>query len=271
MSNTRFTTRRGVLKGIGAAGVVSTTGMIGSAAATGGRNKRFVLKPDFDGLQGGAVGTRNESYSLAGSWKTGVDTNGDGNDDKFALYLTPDDLFQNAGDVTVDDLTHVSYHTKKETETSGTNPYNVYLQIYTEQDGTNDGSWYGHRITAEPYFAQDLDAPGGEWIKWSTSDADNQLTFFDDAYVGYGFYGGGQPTLQELQAGSIDWSTRKSGAPSTNIDYGQETIRYITLQTGSGYPDSFAAFLDTVEIGVSTSAGKGKKGKGQTARIDLEA
>lgn len=270
MSNTRFTTRRGVLRGIGAAGVVSATGMIGSAAATGGRNKRFVLKPNFDGLQGGAVGTRNESHSLAGSWKTAVDTTGDGSDDKFALYLTPEYLFQNAGDVTIADLTHVSYYTKKDTETSGSEPYNVYLQIYTEQDGTDDGSWYGHRITAEPYFAQDLDAPGGEWIEWSTSDGDNQLTFFDDAYVGYGFYGG-QPTLQELQVGSIDWNARKSGAPSTDIDYGQETIKYITLQTGSGYPESFAAFLDTVEIGISTGASKGKGGDGQIARIDLEA
>lgn len=270
MRNTLTTTRRRALKGIGAAGILSTTGIIGSAAATGGRNKRFVLKPNFDGLQGGAVGTRAESHSLAGSWKTAVDTNGDGNDDKFELYLTPDYLFQNAGDVTVDDLTHVSYHTKKETETSGSVPYNVYLQIYTEQDGTDDGSWYGSRITAEPYFAQDLDAPGGEWIKWSTSDGDNQLTFFDDAYVGYGFYGG-QPTLQELQAGSIDWNSRKSGAPSTDIDYGQETIRFITLQTGSGYPESFTAFLDTVEIGISTSAGKDNSGNGQTARVDLEA
>ena len=271
MSNTGLpTTRRHVLKGIGAAGILSTTGLVGSAAAAGGRNKRFVLKPDFDGLQGGAVGTREEAHSLAGSWKTGVDSTGDGTDDKFALYLTPDYLFQNAGDVTVDDLTHVSYYTKKETETSGSEPYNVYLQIYTEPDGEDDGSWYGYRITGEPYFAQDLDAPGGEWVKWSTSDGDNQLTFFDDSYVGYGFYGG-QPTLQELQAGSIDWSSRKSGAPSTDIDYGQETIKYITLQTGSGYPESFAAFLDTVEIGISTGAGKGKSEKEQLARVDLEA
>lgn len=174
------------------------------------------------------------------------------------------------GDVTVDDLTHVSYYTKKETETSGSDLHNVYLQIYTEQDGTDDGSWYGYRITAEPYFAQDLDAPGGQWIKWSTSDGDNQLTFFDDSYVGFGYYDG-QPTLQELQAGSIDWSARKSGATSTDIDYGQETIKYITLQTGSGYPESFAAFLDTIEVGISTSAGKGKSGKGQIARVDLEA
>jgi hypothetical protein len=268
--NKRFTTRRRILKCIGAAGILSTAS-VSSTTATRGRNKRFVLKPNFDGLQGGAVGTRTESHSLAGSWKTAVDTTGDGTDDKFALYLTPDYLFQNVGDVTIDDLTHVSYYTKKETVTSGSNPYNVYLQIYTEPDGTDDkASWYGYRITAEPYFARDLDAPGGEWIKWSTNDGDNQLTFFDDSYVGFGFYGG-QPTLQDLQASSIDWNTRKSGVPSTNIDYGQESIKYITFQTGSGYPESFAAFLDTVEIGISTSAGKGNSRNRQTARVDLEA
>lgn len=271
MSQSRFTTtRRRAVKAIGAAGILGASG-VNSATATGGRNRRFVLKPRFEGLQGGAVGSRAESHSLAGSWKTAVDADGDGNDDKFQLYLTPDFLFQNAGEVTVDDLTHVSYHTKKATETSGSDPYNVYLQLYTEQDGDDDkGSWYGYRITAEPYFAQDLDAPGGEWIEWSTSDGDNQLTFFDDAYVGFGFYGG-QPTLDELQAGSIDWSDRKSGAQSTDIDYGQETIKYITFQTGSGYPDSFEAFLDTIEIGISTSPGNDNSDRGQTARVDLEA
>jgi hypothetical protein len=245
--------------------------MVGSAVATPGRNKRYVLKPGFDGLLSGAVGTREVSNTVAGSWKTAVDTTGDGNDDKVQLYLTPDYLFQNAGAVTIDDLTHVSYHTKKEAETSGSEPYNVYLQIYTEPDGTDDkASWYGYRVTAEPYFSRNLDAPGGEWIKWTTNGGDNQLTFFDDSYVGFGFYGG-QPTLQELQAGAIDWSTRKAGAPSTNIDYGQEVIKYITFQTGSGYPEAFDAFLDTIEIDISTSAGRGNSGNGQTARIDLEA
>jgi hypothetical protein len=150
------------------------------------------------------------------------------------LYLTPDYLFKHAEDVTIDSLTHVSYRTKKDKEISGSEPYNVYFQLYTEPDGMDDqASWYGYRITAEPYFSQDLDAQGGEWTMWSTEEGDNQLTFFDDAYVGFGFYGG-QPTLQELQAGPIDWSTRKSGASSTNIDYGQEVIKYVTFQTGSG-------------------------------------
>lgn len=175
-----------------------------------GRNKRFILRPDYPGLLSGAIGVREEANTIDGSWLTAVDTSGNGNDDKFQLYLSPDDLFENAGGVTIDDLTHVSYHTKKEKETSGAEPYNVYLQLYTEQDGVDDGSWYGYRITAEPYFTRDLDAPGGEWIVWSTKDRDNQLTYFDDSYVG--FYGG-QPTLSELQSGPIDWSTRKSGDP----------------------------------------------------------
>lgn len=272
MRDNKFgTTRRNAVKGIGTAGLLSMTGVIGSVAADTGRNKRFVLRPGFAGLQGGAVGTRAESNTLSGCWQTAVDTTGDGYDDKFALYLTPDYLFRNAGDVTIDDLTHVLYHTKKDLETTGSEPYNVYLQIYTEPDGTDDkASWYGYRLTAEPYFAQDLDAPGGEWVTWTTNEGDNQLTFFDDSSVGFGFYGG-QPTLQEMQAGPIDWSARKSGAPSTSIDYGQEVIKFITFQTGSSYPESFDAFLDTIEIGISIGAGSGKSGIGQTARIDLEA
>ena len=272
MTNTLSeTTRRTALKAIGLAGIVGATGVVGSAAAAPGRSKRFVLRPDFEGLQGGAVGTREASNTISGSWKTAVDSTGDGTDDKFALYLTPEYLFQNAGDVTVDDLTHVSYHTKKDEETSGSEPHNVYLQLYTEPDGVDDrASWYGYRITAEPYYSRNLDAPADEWIEWSTEGGDNQLTFFDDSYVGFGFYGG-QPTLGELQAGPIDWSARRSGAPSTNVDYGQEVIKYITFQTGSGYPASFEAFLDTIEVGISTGAGMGNDGNGQTARVDLEA
>jgi len=257
--------RRQLLGTLGVTGVAATTGFAGTAAARGGRNARHVLRPSYDGLLSGATGTRDESHTLAGSWLTAP------NSDKFQLYLDPNALFQNAGDVTIDDLTHVSYHTKKDVETSGTEPENVYLQLYTEQDGVDDrGSWYGYRVTAEPYFAESLDAPGDEWVEWSTGDGDNQLTFFDDSYVGFGFYGG-QPTLEELQDGTIDWSTRKSGAPSTDIDYGDEVIKYITFQTGSGYPASFEAYLDTIEIGISTGAGRGQSEKGQVARIDLEA
>lgn len=47
-------------------------------------------------------------------------------------------------------------------------------------------------------------------------------------------------------------------------------IKFITYQTGSAYPESFQASLDTIEIGISTGPGKGKD-VGQTARIDLEA
>lgn len=272
MNDTLLTpTRRQALKALGISTTLRATGLVGSVSAQRGRNKRFVLRPDFEGLVGGAVGTREEAHTLAGAWRTAVDTDGDDADDKLQLYLTPDYLFQNAGAVTINDLTHVSYHTKKDQETSGSEPYNVYLQLYTEPDGTDDqASWYGYRITAEPYFSQDLDAPGSEWVEWSTEDGSNQLTFFDDAYVGFGFYGG-QPTLEELQAGPIDWSERKPGAPETNIDYGQEVIKYITFQTGSGYPESFDAFLDTIEIGISTGAGRGNGGRGQVARVDLEA
>ncbi|SFG44571.1 hypothetical protein SAMN04488063_2072 [Halopelagius inordinatus] len=271
-STDRPTSRRSVLRTSAAAGglLLWGTAATGTAAARG-QNKRTVLKPDYSGNLSGAAGTREEANTLSGSWQVPSDTTGDGDSDKFQLYLSPDDLFVNAGDVTVDDLTHVSYHTKKDAETSGTVPYNVYLQMYTEPDGADDqASWYGYRLTAEPYFSQNLDAPGGEWIRWSTESGDNRLTFFDDSKVGFGFYGG-QPTLEELQAGPIDWSSRKSGAPSTDVDYGQEVIKYVTLQTGSGYPASFDAFVDTVEIGISNGAGKGKGNEtGQTARIDLE-
>jgi hypothetical protein len=40
---------------------------------------------------------------------------------------------------------------------------------------------------------------------------------------------------------------------------------------GVANPQAFDAFLDTIEIGISTSAGEGNSGNGQTARIDLEA
>jgi len=270
-TNWKTATRRGALKaGAVGAALLAGAGSIGTVAAKG-RNARTVLHPTYAGLQSGAVGS-DDAHTLSGSWQTNVsNSQKEDTGSKLQLYLAPGDLFTHAGDVTIDDLTHVSYYTKKGTETSGTHPYNVYLQIYTEPDGVDDkASWYGYRLTAEPYFAESLDAPGGEWVQWSTTSGDNQLTFFDDSYVGYGFYGG-QPTLGELQSGSIDWSARKSGAPSTNIDYGSEVIKYVTFQTGSGYPSDVTPLLDTIEVGVDASAGRGRgSDNGQVARIDLE-
>jgi uncharacterized repeat protein (TIGR01451 family) len=137
-----------------------------------------------------------------------------------------------------------------------------FLVIYTTPDGNDDtASWYGYRLNAEPYFSKNLNAPADTWNIWTTDETTNQLTFFDTAKTGtYGFYG--QPTLQDLQNGPINWSNYNSSYTNQSIDYGNEMVKYISIQTGSGWSSNFTGYLDAITISLKN---------GTTVTIDLEA
>lgn len=183
---------------------------------------------------------------------------------KMELYIDPtmspfDDIL---GSFTIDDIASISYQTKKP---GGARSVDFFLAIYTAPDGNDDtAGWYGYRLNAEPYFSNNLNAPANTWNTWSTAAGSNQLTFFDTAKTGgYGFYG--QPTLQDLQAGAINWSSIPNCAPSCvnqSIDYGAETVKYISIQTGSSWSSTFEGYLDNLSIRL-------KDGKKVT--IDFEA
>jgi len=180
---------------------------------------------------------------------------------KFEIYLTPQMLGIN-DDLTVDQIKTISYWTKKTVDA----PQDFSLYIYTATDGSYDEeTWYGYRLTAEPYFSKGYtNANVGTWTKWTTdetaSDATNtyQLTFYDSAQIRgtAGFYG--QPSLQDLQQTSSfnwnPWCTEKgiSGCSTQEIDYGKEKVKYISFQTGSAWSSTFSGYIDYIYIELTT-------------------
>jgi len=179
---------------------------------------------------------------------------------KMELYIDPTvPPFNSLGTFTIDDIQSISYQTKKP---GAQGDPDFYLVIYTVPDSADDsGTWYGYRLNAEPYFSQDLNAPANQWNTWTTDDTTNQLTFFDSAKTGggYGFYG--QPTLQDLQAGEINWHSYDTSYTDQAIDYGAETVKYISFQTGSGWHSTFFGNIDAITINLTG---------GRSLTLDLE-
>lgn len=263
--------RRTVLKMAGMG--VAATGLSGVAGATShdgaqAAPRRIVLRSkDAANMANRAFPTTDEAYTKQGSWYTTGDTSdGSAGSDKLGFYLSPEML--GVDSMTLADLHSMSYHTKKVgAPVDGNNAPNIYVNVYTEEDGTDDGSWYGYRLTFEPYLSNNLDAPADEWVEWSTDAGTNQLTFFDAPTIGsYGFYG--QPTLADLQSGPINWNDYTGSGPVTSIDYASEEVKYIVFDTGSGWADDYEGYLDT--IGLVVDGGRGNSGKPTAYRIELE-
>ncbi len=202
-----------------------------------------------------AQSVTTQQYTGAGSWyKLYPGT-------KTELYIDP--ALQLGGAFTIDQIQSITYHTL------ANNPSGVdfFTAIYTMPGGGTNctGAWYCHRLNGEPYLANGYVAPAdGVWNNWTTDAPTNQLTFFDQGNCGsFGFYGA--PTLQDIQAGGITWSSYGAGncptGLATPIDYGGETVKYLSFQTGSGWA-SFAGYLDAISIALTT---------GDTYVIDLES
>jgi len=239
----------------------------------GGSGGRTFYPPDFSWydtdtsdmatvkylILGGAVaslakarGTSEKYYWGSGCWAAVLGQ-------KFEIYIDPTlPPFNALGSFKIDDISSISYHTNKP---GSQNDVDFYLVIYTKPDGVDDkASWYGYKLIGEPYFSRNLNAPSNQWNKWSTDVGMNQLTFFDpDTISFYGFYG--QPTLQDIQAGPINWHDYYSGCPVTNIDYGVEVVKYISFQTGTNWMNTFQGYIDAITIALKD---------GTTISIDLE-
>jgi hypothetical protein len=182
---------------------------------------------------------------------------------KTEIYVSP--LAQFGYSFTIDQIQSITYHTVN----GGSNPNGVdfYLVIYTALETSgNDATWYNKRLNAEPYLSNNYSPPTAwQWNTWTTDAGTNQLTFFDATNCGnFGFYGA--PTLAQLQAGPINWSTW-SGNPTQGtanpnpIDYGAKTVLYLSWQTGSGW-SAFAGYLDAIEVRLTN---------GDIFLIDLES
>ncbi len=212
-----------------------------------------VTFPGSSASSAGCLSDDTEQYMGSGSWKN------DQSKSKAAIILW-DGTFpiSELQPFTIDDIDYISYYTKKPTD--GTNP-DFYISIYTEPDGSDDKEdWYGYRLNAEPYYSNSLTAPANQWNHWNTNSGNNQLTFFDSwKSDGYGFYG--QPDLQDIQNGNINWQQDYGHGVDQDIDYGSETVKAIYFSTGSDWNNTFTGNIDELEI---------KLTDGTILTIDLE-
>ncbi len=208
-----------------------------SVAAVEAANSTIVLN-DPSSLSTDAVTDSIEKYLGEGSWANMA------NGTKFNLWLTSDFLFGEGSTVTIDDIQEISFYTLKQDAQGG---LNFYINIYTESYEGGTTSWYGSRLTLEPMYSRVFSDVVGSWNGWSTESGTNQLTIFDQPRSGaYGWYY--PPTLVEIQAGSINWHDYLGTAPATNIDYGGEIIKYIVVDTGSGWDATFNGNVDALVI-----------------------
>ncbi len=196
----------------------------------------------------GAQGSTGAQFTGSGAWRTKVlPTNG-----KFEWYINPATAFGST--FTIDDILSITYHTNNVTVA----PSNVdfYLTLYTVPCTAN---WYCHKLTGEPLYSNNYQAPSaGVWNTWTSDAGNNQLVWYDPIATGtYGFYNA--PSLQAIQAGAIDWATYGHG--SGVIDYGPESILYISFQTGSAWNNALDGYLDAITISLTN---------GETYNLDLE-
>jgi hypothetical protein len=176
----------------------------------------------------------------SGSWQAGDSGK------KSEFYIDPTAIFGKP--ITIGDISSISFWTNKST-TFSTFVADWTFDIYTPLlSSGNTGTWYHTRLNSEPYLTGISDAsdPANVWHQWSTSDAGAPLRFYDQPREGhYGEYG--DPTLSQIQTGSINWRDYGSGNPITGVNYAGETISLFSLQTGSGWT-SFNGLVDGVTI-----------------------
>jgi parallel beta-helix repeat protein len=191
-----------------------------------------------------ATGSTDESYMGSGSWKNR------GPSYKTTYNIYPTTAFGHS--IKLNDIASLSYVTKKDAPQGAPD---FYVNIYCSKT-----IFPTYRLSGEPLYSRNLNAPANQWNTWSTDEGTNQLTFYDSTIDGVppGFYYG--PTLAQLQAGPINWKDYYAGASSTNIDYGDMTINRFAFETSAGW-SNFNGYIDAIVI---------KLKNGKTYIFDLE-
>jgi hypothetical protein len=157
---------------------------------------------------------------------------------------------QGLGQLTINSLSSLSFSTFN--TAAGALP-DWYLIIYTAPYTGGEASWYGNRLILEPYVGKNLSpasTAANQWNTFSTVAGVNQLTVDDSAKSGnQGFYT--QPTLANIQSGTVTWSAYTVGGSSTPINYGSQNIEGIVLSTGTAWAPGFTGLVDDVNINSS--------------------
>lgn len=201
----------------------------------------------------GGIGVSTEHFIGTGSWKNDPAASA-AIDNKMELYLPLTAL----GTFTINDIYNLQFSTKKVLP-AGSN-LDFYWSIYTNPYTNGYSSWYGQRITSEPMYYNNYDAPYNLWNTYTTDGGPNQMTFFDSNHSPAGY--SGAPTLADIQAGPIAFSASSPYWTSgSGIDYGSQTVKYISIATGSAWNASMEAYLDDIRITLNN---------GDVLIIDLE-
>ena len=204
------------------------------------------------GSPGSIAASSADHFVGSGAWlKTSVSP-------KFEMYIDPAATFGSS--FTIGQIASVTYHTRNNGNPSG---IDFYMVFYTTPFAGGDASWYGRRVTSEPYYSNNYAPSTTAWNTWTTAAGPNQLTLYDINHNGgsFGFYGA--PTLANLQGGPFTWSTwpgAPAGSDATPFNYGAQTVGLLSFQTGSGNP-SFTGYLDGITINLTN---------GDQYNLDLE-
>lgn len=226
----------------------------GSAQATGGTplaqtivlgsGSAAALMVAAGDLAGVVNPTTAEQYTGNGSWQANLSAG------KLEFYIAPTTPpFDSLGAFRVKDIASVSYHTKKGTPATAVD---FALEIYTAKDAscsTPADSWYCHRLTAEPYLSANLNAPASTWNTWSSNAGANQLRFYDAKRTVSGWFN--EPTLQNLQAGPLNWANYSGSGSSAVVDYSNENVGSIKISDSTSWA-SFSGYLDAITINLKS-------------------
>lgn len=216
-----------------------------AATATAQTTTNLTLYPNYPGLQGaGPVGIDGDSPAgwENGSWRANVATGAVSPNHFTSINLLPMDLF-GRDDVRVDELASVSYYTKK---AGAAGSVDWFFQFYTKPyAGSPGAAWYGHRINAEPYFSQSLNAPAGQWNQWQTDNGpDNRIRFYDSSNNYFGGYS--DPFLDSLAG--MTYPIPAWNLNSAYNDLGPQEIMYFNLGLGTAWAGGFLGQIDGIRI-----------------------
>jgi len=182
----------------------------------------------------GGIGISTEHLTGTGSWKPDPATS------KMELYLPLTSL----GTFTIDDIEKLEYSTKKSLPIPTTPNLDFFWSIYTVG---NTHGWYNERLTSEPMYYNNYNAPYDVWTTFQTDGLTNKMTFFNSNLSPIGY--SNAPTLADLQTGAINFNyTSPYWTVGTGIDYGAQTVLTMSLSTGSGTNAIMLSYLDNIII-----------------------